>query len=673
MRERRFPFVTVVSSVLLLLCVGLTQAANVVGIPAVGSQARVSLTTAVRSSELLNVLNQANLSAEVKNRAVNDFNRLPADAQDIVLANLSPTFATKNGLVSAKTQYKISDRINIKLLTTPSIDWMLPVKASAGNWVTVDGFSFTTDCVVKFDGVEQPTTFYLGMLLFKAPASNLGSTHNVTVWNKVRNLESNVVNIKIVAPMGYRGNYGWQFANFGSADFGWNVYRDYFTPAAVEYSNGAHRASAQAWFDGHYKHVGNGGCCYGFSLRSVRTRRQDYSGCYASWWPGHTQSTVWDYPWTDPQIGDSIREDQGGQLCAQSAALINDRWNHQSHLQAATLMWNAIASGDTNRQPIMCMWIGNGYGHAIVAYDMAWDGTQYKIFVYDNNKPYSETETSDHDSLAHVYANGSFSYLYGSSWPAANRMLAFSFNELTYATPLLPTEAGGTTGLASGCTVVLSDSPNAIQQITDENGHTFFANGQENTNQGSRIPDSMKFVPMGGSLTRDRTPDNTPAIFIFNHSAGKSFTFDMAGNAANTVRVFSPKSVTVLNAQRGQFTLRNVMQPTQEISLPTPDQTGLQSIQMISVQPDKSERVFQMQNFQNLTPGALKFSLSPTGDAVQASGIPAKFNLNIQGQSNSGIRNAAMSNVAIQAGRTTAVTVPDFRSLQNSTLRLENR
>jgi hypothetical protein len=125
--------------------------------------------------------------------------------------------------------------------------------------------------------------------------------------------------------------------------------------------------------------------------------------------------------------------------------------------------------------------------------------------------------------------------------------------------------------------------------------------------------------------------------------------------------------------QKGQFNLRNVMQPGQELTLSEPQQMGLQSVEMISVQPDRSERVFQMQDFRNVGPGALRFSLSPTSDSILASGIPAQFNLAIRGHSNAGIREAAMPNVGIQAGRITAVTVPDFRNLQAGSLRTETR
>lgn len=217
--------------------------------------------------------------------------------------------------------------------------------------------------------------------------------------------------------------------------------------------------------------------------------------------------------------------------------------------------------------------------------------------------------------------------------------------------------------------MVAFDSQSAVQQITDENGHTFFANGQENANQATRIADSMRFIPLTGA----KWPADAPAIFIFNHSVGKSLTIDMAGNTPSAVRIFSPNTVTSLHLQQGQFKLRNIMKPEQELNLTNPNQMGMQDVQMIAVQADRSERVFQLQAFRNLGAGALTISLSPTQDTLLATGMPAQFDLAIQGLSNAGTRSAAMANLTTQAGRTTAVTVPDFRNLRNGTPKMELR
>ena len=332
------------------------------------------------------------------------------------------------------------------------------------------------------------------------------------------------------------------------------------------------------------------------------------------------------------------------------------------------MIWQALSTGDSSKQPILCMWDRGHSGHAVVCYNIAWTGSEYRLYLYDNNKPYTELETNAADSIAHL-TGSSFSYSYGPGGPTANEVLVLLYNEIAVSPPHLPTEAGGTAGTGMDCTIAAFDSQSAVQQITDESGRTFYVNGQVNTNQATRIPDSMRFVPMtGGRIAAD-----APAIFIFNHSAGKSLTFQTAGSTPATARIFSPGSVTSLNLASGQFALRNIMQPTQELHLISPDQMQLQNVELIAVQPDNSERVFQIQNLRNLTPGTLKLSLSATRDSLVASGVPARFGLSIQGQSSAGLRTAAVSEVAIPAGRAAAIRVPDFRNLQDSTLQMETR
>jgi hypothetical protein len=628
-----------------------------------------------RSAELARGLTRVGASAELRSSAISQFGKLPVELQSAVLARLQTGAPIKAALVPSAVGTKVPIEIIRSLLYSPSIADIIPAKAGWHEWVQVRGTLFTADCVVKFDKVEQPTTRYLDGLWFKVPSlySDVGKTFGVSVLDKATKLEGLPVDFPVIAPREYRGVSGWQFPNFSSGDLSWAIFRDYFTQPAVEYAPGKPRQSAWNWYLSTYKGIAHGGDCFGMSVRSVRTRRKDFSGLWASWWPSHTQARVWDYLWVDPQIGDSIREDQGGQLSREVASLIDDRWNHQSHFAAANMIWSAIGSGDSNKQPIVCMWIGNNYGHAVVCYGIAYGQSKYHLSLYDNNKPYTEMGNPA-DSIAYVggYGGGWFSYFYGPNWPAANKMIVLLYNEIALSPPHLPAEAGGTTGTTGtgmDCTIAAFDSQNAVQQITDESGHTFFANGQENTNSATRIPDSMRFIP----LTGGKLPYDGPAIFIFNRSVGKSLTFDTVGTAPGNARIFSPGSVTALNLRSGQFSLRNIMQQTQELNLNSPNLMQLQSVEMISVQPDRSERVFQMKDFRNLTPGTLKFSLSPTLDSLNASGIPAKFALAIQGQSSAGIRSATMPDVAIPAGRMAAIKVPDFRTLQDSSLQMETR
>jgi hypothetical protein len=379
---------------------------------------------------------------------------------------------------------------------------------------------------------------------------------------------------------------------------------------------------------------------------------------------------VWDYAWLDPQIGDSIREDQGGQLSREVAALMNDRWNHQTHKEAVTAIWNSIASGDKTQIPVLAMWVNQGYyGHAVVDYQIGWDGSKYILWLYDNNRPYSELETNAADSQAYVDGNGNFSYVYGPGWPAANRMIALQFKEIAVPVPHLPADVAPTTGLGADTTIAVFESQSAVQQITDGSGHTFYAKGQENADPATRLADSMRYIPMGSG----KLPPDAPAIYIFNRSAGKNLTFETAGSAPSNVRIFSPGSVTSVKLRGGKFVLQSIMQPTQELNLASPDTMQLENVELISVQPDRSERVFQVKDFKNIAAGSLKFALSPSRDSLTASGASSQFGLAVQSQSVAGAKTASIAKVAISAGRVTSVRVIDFKTLQNSSLKVETQ
>jgi hypothetical protein len=115
------------------------------------------------------------------------------------------------------------------------------------------------------------------------------------------------------------------------------------------------------------------------------------------------------------------------------------------------------------------------------------------------------------------------------------------------------------------------------------------------------------------------------------------------------------------------------MRPTQELNLVSPDKMQLENVELLSVQADRSERVFQVKDFKNVASGSLKFSLSPTRDSFTVSGASAQFGLAVQSQSVAGARAATLAKVAIGAGRVTSVKVTDFKTLQNSSLKVETQ
>jgi hypothetical protein len=316
------------------------------------------------------------------------------------------------------------------------------------------------------------------------------------------------------------------------------------------------------------------------------------------------------------------------------------------------------------------MW-GPAGGHAIVAYRVEEVGDDRRIYCYDNNKPYAESETSDHDSVAHVSkSTGKFSYAF---WAGeyADKMLALQYNETIFNLPLLPVGVGSTTGAmgsaGSETTVAVFDNPNAVTQITDEQGHTFFAGGQVNSNPSTRIPNSMRFIPLTGAPT----PPDYPGIFIFSKSAGKSLTFDVAGKSQAMARIFSPGRLTELSLQSGKFRMNKLHSPDQAIEFGSVSQMNMGALSLVAVQQD-SEQLFQLQGLQGIQQGIMSVRLQPSGAGLSISGSSgAKLNLTVRGLSNAGAQQSILSNITVPAGRSGLVNVPNFTNLRNTNLNLQ--
>jgi hypothetical protein len=655
--------ISIVFMFVLVLLVSIFFCSGVVLQPTDGMQATAPSVTGDQMTLLRNGLARIGAAPDLTSQTITQFNSLPPDLQNTIIERVTSGPVTRP--ISNISRAALNEAIIAG--SSPAITEVWPEKAGWNEWVQIKGDRFTNNCVAQWDGLSVPSTIATGAVWFKVPSKDVGSNHKISVYDKSTALASLPANFIVISPRTYRSKWGWQFKNFTTSEISYNIFRDYFTPAQVEYAPGKPYSGAQYWYNTTYRWVGMGGDCFGMSVRSIRTRKKDYSGTWSSWLSSNVKPTVYEYPWIDPYRADGIREDQGAQLSREAAYLIDDRWHHQNHSQAVNMVWSALSSGDISKMPILCMWKDGHYGHAAVCYSIGYANNEYKLWLYDNNKPYSEMEKNWEESTATVNGNGNFFYSY---WPGtvANRMICLLYSEIAIPLPTLPFEVGNTTGMGSDTTIAVFDNASAVQQITDEAGRTFFAGGAVNTSS-SQIPDAMRFVPMGGGPISP----NAPAIFIFNHTTGKSLTFDTQGTAPGFARIFSAGSVTSVSLASGKFILRNMLYPSQELELVAPEKMGLQNVEIISVQPDRSERVFQMNSFKNLVPGSLKFSLSSAQNSIMASGVPAQFALSLQNQSAAGLRTAAMPNVAIQAGRMTSVSVPDFRSLQDSSIRMEQR
>lgn len=540
-----------------------------------------------RVDALDEALASAGLAADKRAALRSDFARLPLGAQDAVLGATSPRYALATGKLAPAALKLRVDR-PLVALALPSIDVMLPAKGASGEWVVLAGDHFKSTSVVLFDGAAVPTSYFFGMLVFQVPAGK-ALAHDYPV--RVRNgaFAGLPKTYRVAAPLGYRGLHGWKFANFSTPTISWGIYRDYFGAGAVELANGQHRPLAQDYYDAYYKRAGDGGDCFGMSLRSVRTRRQAWQGLYQTWWPQHAAATVWDYDWVDPQIGDSVREDQGAWFSNQALTVAGDRSDNQRMPQLYQFVRDALASGDIARTPVLAMWRYNAAGdvvggHAVIPYKIettAQNGV-YTFRIYDNNKPYSETEANDNGSAATVdTVNDTFSY--GNyTWAYAG-----SFNEYAPAAPVLPSDAQ-IEAWTSEISVVVAENPSAIKQIRDAAGRRLLTpGGQVNKDAATRIPGAFRHYPLTGGAI----PADFPAVYVLRGTRGKAYSVEVDQASAAPVRVFSPGRAVTIVARRGTFQLTRLMED-EGIFLIDPSRADVQRLELLAAQRDGGERRF---------------------------------------------------------------------------------
>lgn len=608
-----------------------------------------------RTSTLNAALVRLNVPAGNRGKLAADFAALPQEAQDAVLARLDPGFAAKVFLPAAPSFVLIPDAAT---LLAPTIQEIYPAQGQTGQTSVIIGRNLSAPaCEVTIDGKVIPSHAYLGMRLVKLPASvSPGTTHDVLVRNTQLNRHSEWFTYKVVAARGYRGIHGWKFPNFGSPELGWNLFRDYFGAAAVEFPGGLRRPSAQAWYDSTYKGVAKGGDCFGMSVRSVRTRLHAWTGPAKSWWPSHVKPTVWDYD-SGAEVLDSIREDQAGQLCLQAMAVITDRAHHQDHSMATLFILTSLAAAlnAPAQQPILGIWQGKTKGHAVIPYRVENSGGAFRISLYDNNKPYRESELNDNGSLATVSAN-TFSY---GGW---DRMIAYTFAEVAPATPWLPIDAMFAQGsLGADTAVLVVDDPSAVRQISDEAGRTFYQGTGENRHPGSRIPDSMRFVPMTGG----EVPADYPAIFVFNKARGRALTVDLTQAKPGAVRLFSAGKLMTLVGQSGRIQFQGLHTAAQTLKVADPVALKLQEVSVLASETDRSEKVYRLDGLAGIQKG-LEVQLDPKGVLV-SHGMAGAAGLGIQVKrfSAAGMDEGAVHKLSIPASQRGLVK-PDFANLKQA-------
>lgn len=618
------------------------------------------------------ILASKNVPANKRSALEAEFGALPADLQATLLeAMASPLPSAQLPRATARPGPEIIPPGPVIRLN-PTISRFFPEFGTApDSWVIVMGSFLQNGDKILWDGVERPTTFYgpsheffPNSLCFKIPAGTpLATNHEVKVFRSL-NVQSAPATYRCVAPRGYRGYHGWQFSNFSAAVIPWYLYRDFFGASAVEYSNGTHKPAAQAWYDSTYKGVGSGGNCYGMSNSSLRIRNGNMTTYHRHWFVANPQPFCWFYPWRT-ETKESVQEDQGGQLSAEMAATINNLWNNQTHKQA----WERINSlvGQLTNKPVIGFWYVGHWGHAVVGYRTEISGSQRKIYWYDNNEPYAENETGGPDnSWAYVdWNNGSF---HANSYSTANKMVCMSYDECMRP-PHLPTEAGGPGASTTG-TVIAVVEGGQVQQIEDEQGRRFYAaDGSENQDPATRIPNAMRFIPIQGAGQEYVGP----AIFIFNNASNKNLLFSIAGAGEKMLSLFQPASVlSVRFAGTGQIRCNRLLTPNRNLELLNP--ASLQPLIIRAILAVGNQRVGEALNL-NLGNAPAMFSLNEAagGTLEVQTGAGGQFDVRMETFAANQTLQALFRNVQTQANSRALLTPTNWNALHTSSLNVNLR
>jgi hypothetical protein len=230
-----------------------------------------------------------------------------------------------------------------------------------------------------------------------------------------------------------------------------------------------------------------------------------------------------------------------------------------------------------------------------------------------------------------------------------------------------------------------------IQQITDEDGRMFFnADGSINRNAASRIPNASYLPPLVQAprvqpriqprvgtigqlqLQQLQPPADAPHIFVFGDASGKSLTFNVAGQGAKSMAIFSPGRIFSVDASGiGEIRLDNLLLPAMEMQILNAQQVGPTQVEFIRSMP-QGDRVFDLNNIRNLGAQPLQLIPNAQGTAIEVNGPPnLQFNMDVLGPVGQGMQEATFGNIALQAGAKANLAPTNWGALQGTTLRLQ--
>ena len=585
-----------------------------------------TLSSAARNQEFSRLLQDNNVAASDQTKFSSTFQKLPADLQTAILQSTSPRLLSPAYTrVSDKYLSAAASAALIAAMATPSFTAVSPTEGEAGTYSYATGTGLNVNCKATLDGTQLSSVYinfppiFPNTLFFSIPTSvSRGVNHNLAVTNTATSRTSSAMAYKIIAQRSYRGYYGWAFSNFGDPTIPWTAYADYFGASAVQYSDGTHRPAAQTWYDHNYKGVGGGGNCFGMSVSSLRFKYGLAMGYWNHWL--HTAPNalpfVWGYP-TPPssQTKETVQEYQGSWLSQE--VLTTHATTSQQDAHAAFNRVNTLLGGPNH--PVLLMW-GHGSGHAVVPYATAVSGDDHQLICYDNNYPYTVTETNGPDTTISHVAWGANSFSDPTeSWAQVGECMSYA--EVTPPTPHLPGASFG--GPGSSGAVVSADPGTDLTQVTDEGGHTFFnADGSVNTNPATRIPNSAIVYPLNASLVPavrvgmadgSVRPGSRPTLIVFGEATGKSLTFEFGGSAATKNLQFYVPGLTLALQTSGGGKLRafDILKSTRGFELQNPAAVRPTVIDLIHTEA-AGDRHYQLRNLTGL--GAASLFLRPLLD-----------------------------------------------------------
>lgn len=645
-----------------------------------------ALGVAERTKLFRNALS-AHVQGEKLNADTEQFRRLPEDLQQAVLALADDTYRVGISRPDWTIAHVNWDLIRQLLFR---ITEFVPEQGQVGEWAFALGNGFNANCRVQIEGVSVDTNFlnwsdefFPDSLAFRVPATQpRGVDRSVRVYDTVANKYTSAVMYHLIAPRGYRGYYGWQFGNFSDPTIPWECLRHYYGQSAVENPDGTHKPSVQNWYNSTYKGMGDGGNCFGMSVSSLRERNDNRWTLWETWFLANPEFYPWPYAWRT-ETKQTVQEAQSGWATQEFLETYVNLTDTQDHRACFNRVQTLV--GNWTNRPILVFWWAGGGGHAVVPYRTNVVGDDHQMILYDNNNPYRENETGSEDpDVGHVYwGANTFSYA------GANRAYCVSYNECTPPTRHLPGSEFG--GPGSSTVVVVLDPGTHAAQITDQAGHSFFnPNGSINEDRNTKIPLSLKLGPMlqptplprPGPVLRPNLPlaiagppipASWPEIYVFSNAGGKSLTFTLAAGANQRFRFFGNGFVaTIEGSGPGQIRLNNLLN-TRDLEILNPDTFVLSRAQTIRARP-VGDRVFDLSNFQNLGPTAVRFVPAPDGSSLEVRGPTGlRFDLGVQGLVGPSMQGAGFTGLQL-AANSRAILIPEnWGNLLQSGLRLELR